>query len=362
MAEQREDAERTEEPTPRRLQKAREEGQVASSREVHTLFVLTAATLLLFAGGAPAAGLIGRILEASFARVAEVGAGAGAAVLPGIRELAPAALLVFLPPACLALAAVLASAVQNAIVWTGRTIAPQLSRISPLAGARRLFSRRTLVELGKNLAKLAVAALAAGVAVWPDLDLLAATPALEPAAFAARLAALVLRLFVAVCVAVVLIAILDYAFQRAEHVRQLRMSRRDIREEHRETEGDPLVRQRLRAIRMERARRRMMAEVPKSTVVVTNPVHFAVALRYRQGRDAVPEVVAKGADLLARRIRELARAHGVPIVEDPPLARLLYAGADVGKPIPPAHYEAVARVIALVLRLGQGGGTAGTTQ
>lgn len=361
MAEERDQSERTEEPTPRRLQKAREEGQVASSREVHTLFVLATATLLLAAGGGPAAGLVARLFEASFTRIAGVGAGGGAAAAVRAPELALAALLVLLPLVALALAAVLASAVQNAIVWTGKAIAPQLSRISPLAGAKRLFSRRTLVELAKNLAKLAIAALAATVAIWPELGVLGASPALEPAAFALRLSGLVLRLFLAVCVAVALVAILDYAFQRAEHLKQLRMSRRDIREEHRETEGDPLVRQRLRQIRMERARRRMMAEVPKSTVVVTNPVHFAVALRYRQGKDAVPEVVAKGADLLARRIRELARAHGVPIVEDPPLARLLYATTEPGRPIPPAHYEAVARVIAFVLRMGQGGAGADPT-
>ncbi len=353
MAEHEDQSERTEEPTPRRLEKAREEGQVPSSREVHTLLLLATGTLLFAVAGSPAGALLRGLARASFERIASVGAGSDAILEGLLPMLLPATLLVLVPLASLALAAVLASALQHAIVWNATALQPKAERVSPLAGARRLFSLRTLVEFAKGLVKLAVAAAAAAIALHPELDVVRASPEIPPEGLASLLRSLVLRLAMAVCVAVALIAALDYAWQRADFLRRMRMSRRDIREEHKETEGDPLVRQRLRAIRMERARRRMMAEVPKATVVVTNPVHYAVALRYRQGRDAVPEVVAKGADLLALRIRELARAHGVPVVEDPPLARVLYATVEPGRPIPPAQYEAVARVIAFVLRLGR---------
>lgn len=353
MAEPEDQSERTEAPTPRRLEKAREEGQVPSSREVHTLLLFATATLLLAVAGSPAAALLRELAWASFGHVDAVSPESDAIREALLSMLRPTALLLIVPLLSLALAAILASALQNAIVWNATALQPKAERISPLAGARRLFSLRTLVEFAKSLAKLAVAVSAAAIALYPAIDLIRASPEIAPEPFASLLHRLILRLAVAICLAVAILAALDYAWQRADFMRRMRMSRRDIREELKETEGDPLVRQRLRAIRMERARRRMMAEVPKATVVVTNPVHYAVALRYRQGHDLAPQVVAKGTDLMAQRIRDLARAHGVPVIEDPPLARLLYATAELGRPIPPAHYEAVARVIALVLRLGQ---------
>lgn len=352
MAEHEEQGERTEEPTPRRLEKAREEGQVASSREVHNLFLLGVATLLLATAGQPAGRAVADLMRRMFLQVADVG-GDGTVAASLLPLLLPALLIILVPALGFAVAAVLASAVQNAIVWNTKTLAGGLSRLSPVAGARRLLSLRTLIEFGKSVAKLAIATGAAVIALYPELGRVRTSPELAPEQFGRSVHVLTLRLLIAVCVAVALVAAVDYVYQRHDFLKRMRMSRRDIREEHKESEGDPLIRQRLRAIRMERARRRMMAEVPKSTVVVTNPTHYAVALRYRQGKDAVPEVVAKGVDAMASRIRELARAHGVPIVEDPPLARILYATVELGKPIPPAQYEAVARVIAFVMRLGR---------
>ncbi|GBD43171.1 Flagellar biosynthetic protein FlhB [bacterium HR40] len=352
MAEHEEPSERTEQPTPRRLEKAREQGQIASSREVSTLFVLTAATLLLATAGPTAAELLAAVMRASFTRVAELGGeeDAVAALLP---SLFPAGLLVLVPAAAFAIAALLAAAAQNAIVWTPHHLAPKLSRLSPLEGARRLLSRRNAAEFAKSLLKLVAAVSVATTILWPEIPTLRASSEFEIMVLARKLDEIVFKLLIAICAVSAIIAGLDYAFQRFDLLRRLRMSRRDIREELKETEGDPLIRQRLRAIRMERARRRMMAEVPKATVVVTNPTHYAVALRYRQSEDAVPQVVAKGVDRMAERIRDLARAHGVPVIENPPLARILYATVEPGKPIRPEQYEAVARVIALVMRLGR---------
>lgn len=247
--------------------------------------------------------------------------------------------------------------VQNGVVISLEAVAPRLERISPLAGFRRLFSLRSLAEFAKGVLKIAVVGAAGTALLWPAWPGMMRAVELEAAPLLAHARDLAVRLLVGVAAPVALIALLDLAHQRHDHRRRLRMSRRELRDEFKQTEGDPAIKGRLRALRMERARRRMMAEVPTSTVVVTNPTHVAVALRYEPPAMAAPEVVAKGADALARRIREVAEAHRVPVVENPPLARGLHATVEVGRQVPPAHYRAVAEVIAYVLRLrGRDGG------
>ncbi len=355
MAEERRDqGEKTEEPTQRRLDKARERGQVPSSREVSSLF-LFAAALLLFGVGTPAAlPSLDLLFRVPFDAVRETGpehsplaAAAGHALLLGLA-------LAVVPLTAMAVAAVLASAVQNAIVWNREAFVPKPERISPARGLSRIFSLKGLAELVKSIAKIVFAGLAAAVVLVPETDRLEAVPALPLPSAVAYMGSLGLRLLLAMTIAVLIIAAADYAWQRASHRREMRMTRQELKDEHKETEGDPMIRQRLRALRMERARTRMMAEVPQSTVVITNPTHYAVALRYVPEETPAPKVVAKGADLLALRIREIAREHRIPIVENPPLARLLYGSAEIGKFIPQAHYEAVAEIIATVMRLERG--------
>lgn len=204
------------------------------------------------------------------------------------------------------------------------------------------------------MAKIALVAAAAVLILWPWAGSITAANTLPPGALAALLRDLSVRLLGAIAVLVALLALLDVAYQRFEHRKRLRMSRRDLQDEFKQTEGDPQLKARLRSLRMERARRRMMAAVPDATVVITNPTHFAVALAYESASMAVPRVVAKGTDDVALRIRLVAREHGVPVIQNAPLARVLHAAVDLDDEVPPAHYQAVAEIIGRVMRLRAG--------
>lgn len=351
MAEERDDADRTEEPSQRRLEQARERGQVASSREVGHVLVLGSALLLLIAVGPwsveKVVGSLRRLLAGAGEPTA-LGLDATARFATALGETATA-----LAPwlAGLLLAGIAGPLLQHAVVFSATPLAPKLERISPIAGLRRLFSSSTLVELVKNLVKLGLVVGVAYVLLRGLASELASDVWLSPIGLADRLLHQTVRLTGGVLLALVGLAALDWIWQRYQHRRQLRMTRQEVKEELRESEGDPIVKQRLRQLRMERARRRMMAEVPKATVVVTNPTHYAVALRYKGATMAAPKLVAKGVDEVALKIREIARAHDVPVVENPPLARALYAALEPGDTIPPAHYQAVAELIAYVYRL-----------
>lgn len=348
MAEEREAAERTEEPTQRRLEQARERGQIALSREIGHCFVLATGLVLLIFLAPHTAAQLSLALGALFAEAA--GEGISADLL---WQRAAASTIWALAPWLLALllAGLAGPVVQNAVVFTAEPLRPRLERISPVAGLRRLVSAATLTEFVKNLAKLLLVGGAAALSLADLAEELAASAGLAVLSWVELLTARAVRLIASVLAVLLLLALLDVVWQRFEHRRRLRMTRQEVREEFRETEGDPKVKQRLRQLRFERARRRMMAEVPKATVVVTNPTHYAVALRYEATRMHAPKVVAKGVDRIALRIVEIARAHGVPVLENPPLARALYAAVEPGQTIPASFYEAVARLIAHVFRL-----------
>lgn len=351
MAEDREDADRTEEPSQRRLEQARERGQVAFSREPgHVLMLGCGLALTVWAGPWSAervAGALRTMLMAS-------GGPPGATILDS-AELWTAGsdvlLVVLVWLGALFAAGLVAPMLQGAVVWTAQPLAPKLERISPLAGFGRLFSISTVIELVKGLVKLAIVV---GVTVLV-LRPLPAEPSrlveLDAAVLLDRMMGLSGRLLAIVLAILIILAAADVVWQWFHRRRQLRMTRQEVKEELRESEGDPIVKQKLRQLRLQRARRRMMAEVPKATVVVTNPTHYAVALRYEPATMAAPKVVAKGVDTLALAIRDLARRHGVPVVENPPLARALYAALEPGDTITPAHYQAVAELIAYVYRI-----------
>ncbi|HJS85204.1 MAG TPA: EscU/YscU/HrcU family type III secretion system export apparatus switch protein [Acetobacteraceae bacterium] len=338
---------RTEAPTQRRLQRAREAGQVAVSREVVLWAVLGAATLGL-AWRAPAAG---RDLVVTFRALIEHAASGEASPSAALRLAAAAGLRATAPLLALVLVAGAGAVLgQTGFLFSPATLRPDMARISPVAGLRRLLGPDSLIEAGRSLAKL----LLIGIAVWhalaADMPALAEAPFQNVAGLAGRLAGMVARLLVSVLVAQAGIAVLDLAWVRFRHARGLRMSREDIREEQKETDGDPRVKARLKRLRLQRARRRMLAAVPKATVVVTNPTHYAVALAYERTQNAAPRVVAKGVDSMAERIREVAREHAVPLVPNPPLARALYR-LDLDAEVPSEHYKAVAEIIAFVWRL-----------
>lgn len=348
--------EKTEAPTPRRLERAREDGQVAVSRElagaVGMLGALAGFALMLPFAAAELVRSALVLMERSAALGDSPWPALWRTVLwGGLAVLSVVALPMLLGPA--------ATLLQTRGMVSPKLIAPKASRISPLGGLKRLVSAANLVEFLKNLAKLfvlcAVAAVLLGGMAWQ----LVPAVAWPTGRLLGALAEDTLLLLGALAAAFAAIAVLDVLWVRYDHTRRLRMSREDIREELKQTEGDPEVRARLKRIRIERSRNRMMAAVPKAAVVVTNPTHYAVALAYERGSGGAPKVVAKGVDHMALRIRTAAEKHGVPLVANPPLARALYA-VELDREIPAEHYEAVAEIIAYVWRLrGHGARAAG---
>lgn len=353
MSEEASREDKTEEPTQRAFDKARERGQVASSREVGHWFIILAGTVFVIM---LAPTLLDGLARAMLPFVEQPHAlrldGGGTAVVEVLRDVARAVALAIIVPFCLfMIAGLLAPLVQNGVVVSVEPLKPKLSKISPLKGLQRLFSAKSLMEFTKGLFKLAIVGVVATLLVLPQLEQVEVVVGLALGPLLELMQSLAARLLVGVLAVMSVIAAADVLYQRFEHTRDLRMTRQQLKDEYKESEGDPIVKQRLRQIRMERSRRRMAAAVPEADVVVTNPTHFAVALKYDQAAMQAPVVVAKGADLLARRIREIANENDVPVVENPPLARALYASVEVDQEIPAEHYRTVAEIISYVWRL-----------
>ena len=350
MADDVDDSQRTEEPSGRKLSKARERGQVAQSREINNWFMIGTALGLVAFGGGPIARTIGlslrRYIEAPHELSVE-----GALWRAVTDTLGTIGIALALPLILLVVAALAGSLVQTGLLFAPEKLSPKLDNISPMKGFSRLFSARGLMEFGKTLAKLAVVVAVVVALMRPELVRLPLMSGLDPGEMLGEIARLTGRLGLGVFVALSFIAMLDYGFQRFSFMKSMRMSKQEVKEEFKQSEGDPMIRARLRQIRMDRARKRMMAAVPTASVVVTNPTHLAVALKYELGTEGAPTVVAKGAELIAARIREIATENKVPIVENPPLARALYANVEVDQQIPPEHYKAVAEIIGYVFRL-----------
>jgi flagellar biosynthesis protein FlhB len=241
--------------------------------------------------------------------------------------------------------------IQHGPVFTFEKIKPDLSKLSLISGLKRMFGFDGFTNLLKGLLKITIVGAAVWTQLWPERGGLAAVLLQSPEGVAGDMTHLLFKVMVAALSAMAFIAGADYLLQRFQFIKRNRMSKQEIKEEFRQTEGDPVVKAKVRQIRMERAKRRMIAAVPGATVVITNPTHFAVALKYESGKMAAPVCVAKGADALALRIREVAKENNVPVIENPPLARALYATVEVDEAIPAEHYKAVAQVIGYVMRL-----------
>jgi flagellar biosynthetic protein FlhB len=257
-----------------------------------------------------------------------------------------------IPLLVLVLAALAGNLVQHRLVWSAEGLKPKLSKVSPGAGFKRLFSKESVANFIKGLLKLAVVGAIMAVLVWPDRFLLGAMVFSDPATILSVTQSLPVQLLGAVVAVLALIAAADYLFQYRRWFERQKMSFRELKEEFKQTEGNPEVKAKIRQLRQNRSRKRMMAALPTASVVITNPTHFAVALRYERGMNA-PICVAKGADLIARRIREVAGSHDIPIVENPPLARALFATVEIDQEIPAEHYQAVAQIIGYVMRLNR---------
>jgi flagellar biosynthetic protein FlhB len=350
MADDSDDSQKTEDPSWRKLDEARQRGQVAQSREVSNWFVMTGGVLalMIFAPRIAAAMqhlMLGLVEQAGTLRL-------DGAFFDSLRSALVELALALLPAfAVMMVMGAAGTVLQTGFLWAPDKLVPKLDHISPLAGFKRLFSLRSVMEFLKGLLKMLVVGGVAFTTLVPELDRLPMLPSLGAGALAQEIATVSLRLAGAVIAVLTAIALGDYVYQRLSFMRSMRMSKQEVKEEYKHSEGDPFIKSKLRQIRTERARRRMMAAVPTASVVVTNPTHFAVALHYEQNSAGAPKLVAKGADLIAARIREIARQHDVPIVENPPVARALYASVEIDQEIQPEHYKAVAEIIGYVFRL-----------
>jgi flagellar biosynthetic protein FlhB len=350
MADENDGTERSEDPTQKRRDDAQARGDVVKSQEVNTFFVIGGALLALFAFAGPAMqslsiNLSGLIAKAHLISTQPSGLIALAQQL-GLQTLAAIAL----PLLVLVLAAIGGNLVQHQLVWSAESLKPKLNRISPIAGAKRIFGKQAFVNLLKGLAKLAVVGTIMVWLFWPERYRLGVTIAASPAGTLRSAGDLALKMLAATAAVLALVAAADYLYQYRVWFARQKMSLRELKEEFKQTEGDPAIKGRLRELRQARMRKRMMANVPKASVIITNPTHFAVALQYEKGMNA-PVCVAKGVDAIAMRIREVGGQHNIPLVENPPLARALHATAEVDQEIPAEHYKAVAEVIGYIMRL-----------
>lgn len=351
MAEDQDESQKTEEPTRKRLEEAAERGQVATSREAAHFFLLLAFTFIA-AWMAPSLFSRTHLSLSKFIDRPEtlpVGEdGIGQLLIEIVQS---AGGILFIPFIMFITAIFLSSFVQNNFVLSVDPIIPKLEKISPMKGFSRLFSMRSLVEFLKSIFKLVVTGFVAWLAVEPYFYHIQRLPQSTITGTLAYLSSTSQRMLAGICIVMFFLAMMDYVYQRFQYIKSLRMTKQEIKDEYKQQEGDPHVKQRLRQIRMERARKRMIAAVPTADVIVTNPTHYSVALKYDSVTMRAPRVVAKGLDNIALRIREVAKEHDIPLYENPPLAQALYAAVKIDDEIPVEHYKAVAEVITYVYRL-----------
>ncbi len=349
MAEEQED--RTEQPSGKRREEARRKGQVARSRELNSALVMTGAAVILLASGSHIAVGMQRIMV-SFLSVQRDALLDQTSMLRGVQQALVEALWLLAPFLVLMLViALLAPLALSGWVFSVEQLKPNFSKLNPIQGMGRIFSTRGLAELVKALIKFVIIGTLASLWIWTQADTIVASSSQNATAAIGDMVTLSGWSFLVFCAAMLLIAAGDVPLQLWEHTKQLRMTRQEVKDEHKQTEGDPHLRGRLRQLQRERASRRMMADVPRADVVVMNPNHYAVALRYQADKHNAPVVVAKGINLIALQIRDVAQAHGVPVVQSPPLARTLYHHAKLGRPIPTGLFLAVAQLLAYVYQL-----------
>jgi flagellar biosynthetic protein FlhB len=351
MAEDSQDqSEKTEDPTQKRIDDALKRGDVAKSQEVSTWFVISGATLVLISFSGQMGSSLQTMFRGLLGNMHRLPADGGALQQLAARISLEAIAAVAIPFLLLALAALAGSVIQHRLVWSAEGLKPKLERISPLAGFKRLFSKQALVNFAKGLAKLALLGTVMTALLWPQRDRLESFIRMDIAALLPATEVLSLKMLGAVVAILALIAAGDFVFQYRTWFERQKMSLRDLKDEYKQTEGDPAIKGRIRALREQRMKKRMMAAVPTASVVIMNPTHYAVALKYERG-DNAPLCVAKGIDAVALRIKAVAEEHGVPVVQNPPLARALHATVEIDREIPAEHYRAVAEIIGYVMRL-----------
>lgn len=353
MAEEN-DQEKSQEPTQKKLDDAVKKGDVAKSQEVAAFFVLFVVALIILVLGPSIMSAFARTLSNVFRHAHDIQFEQGGLIRLTLDLAVAVSLALALPFLAIILAAVGGNLIQHRFVFSTEQLKPKMSKISPLAGFKRIFGMDAIALFLKGLVKICAVAAGVAFAMWPERDKLDLLVTADVALLLPITRDMLLKVFIAIVVVMAFMAVIDFVWQRHRWLQRQRMSFQELKEEFKQQEGSPEIKAKVRQLRRERARKRMMQEVPKAAVVITNPTHFAVALRYENGM-AAPVVVAKGVDSLALKIREIATAANVPIVENPPLARALHASVDLEDEIPAEHYKAVAEVIGFVMKMRRPG-------
>lgn len=343
--------EKTEKATPKKKQDARKKGQVAKSTDLTNAIVLlfTFGFLLIYGGYAAT-----RLLQLVRKSLSDL-------LLWNVTQDSIPLLFIHLFKECVIIAApiifvtFLAAFVTNiaqvGFLISGESMKFDIKKLDPIAGAKRIFSLRSIVELIKSLLKVTAFSVVAGRLLWKEKGTILKLSEMEPLSVVSFVASLLIKLGLTLSAVYLVIAVADLVYQRFDHAKQLRMSKQDIKDEHKKTEGDPLIKHKIKEKQRQMATARMMQDVPRAQVIITNPTHYAVAIAYESGEMKVPMVVAKGTDYMALKIREVAKEHRVVIMENKPLARALYASVEIGQEIPEELFKAVAEVLAYVYRV-----------
>lgn len=343
--------EKTEKATPRKREEIRRKGEVAKTRELPSAAVLLSGVLVLAATGSWTYREVSETMRQMLSLSTITGVGTSDFL--GLLEQSVWAFLLAVAPlfTAIVVTALLSNVVQVGFLLSLEVITPKISKIDPLKGFQRLVSKQSFMELVKALLKLLIIGSVAALSLHKELAGVADLGDLEAAALGGHVLACIFTILLKCALAMLILVAIDYAFQRWEFEKRNRMTKQEVKEELKKTEGDPLIKARVRSVQRELARSRMIQAVAKADVVITNPTHVAVALSYESPTMRAPRVVAKGAEKMAERIREAARHHGIPVVENRKLARMLYAMVDLGREIPGDLYQAVAEILAYVYRL-----------
>jgi len=345
---------KTEPASPKKMEDARKKGDVAKSRELSSITILAAGIIFMFFNAKDMTMTLGYNIRKSFSQIPDIISSNDFA--PTIISVVITDFLLLIIPLMIVLmiVAMLTNLLQTGIIFSVEPLTPKASKIDPIKGLGKVFSKRSLVELAKSILKIAIVGWVAFSALKDDIPHLIPLLYQENTQIFAMLGELAFKVLVRCCCIILLMAILDFMYQKWEHSEKLKMTKQELKDEHRQSEGDPMVKSRIRSIQREMARRRMMEEVPQADVVITNPTHLSIALKYKADEGGkAPVIVAKGANNIAFKIREIAKEHGIPMMENKPLAQNLYK-LDIGTEIPPQFYQAVAEILAYVYGLKKG--------
>jgi flagellar biosynthesis protein FlhB len=347
--------EKTEKPTPKKRQDARKKGEVAKSRELPSVAVLMAGIVTLAVSGPHINSSFRIIMEKMFSNLSQKELSI-LSVTSMAQELTGLFLLTIAPViGAVFLTAIFSNILQVGFLLSSESIKPKLSKLDPIKGFSRLFSIQSFMEFCKSILKLVIIGGVGYLSIKGELNNLPALGDMQIKAITAYILITTLKIGLKCALAMIVLVAADYAFQKWQFEKKLKMTKHDIKEEMKRSEGDPLIKSRIRSIQMEMARKRMMQDVPKADVVITNPTHFAVALSYDNLSAEAPKVLAKGAGEIARKIKEIAKSNDIPVVENKELARSLYSLVDIGTEIPVSLYQAVAEVLAYIYKLKKTG-------